>query len=244
MFRKIRTAFAASALLALGLTASDTCVAQDVVAYAEGRPEIDYDAFWKYTDKAAETGFRPLARESLALARQLNDAMLRLSETEKEPGKSTAVRLEIRDLLVKYRDNKTTLVRIANECLKNPPPREDDLAIIKRLRETELQGLHWSDAKFIDCLRDISGAMNLRFVMHPDVLKFNTIDARLPKTAADGVLRQITYGFDNEYLVHQGEIVIIKSLKRNDVRLQKYLDEHPDWKYWEVEKVQDVEDDL
>lgn len=243
MVRPVRAA-AAAALAALALTASDACVAEEVVAYAEGRPEIDYDAFRGYAKADAEPSFRALARESLALARQLHEVMASLAAGEGDPQKSRAAREEAREILARYRDNKATLLRCVDQCLKTPSPAESDLEILRRLRETELQGLLWDKTRFIDCLRDIAGAMKLRFVMHPDVLKFNTVEAQFRRTSADGVLRAITTGFDCDAIVHDGEVVVIKSLKRNDVRLQKYLDEHPDWRYWEPEKVKEVEDDL
>jgi hypothetical protein len=240
----VSAALAASALVALALGVSDACLGQDVIAYAEGRPDLDYDAFWKYTAKDANPGFRSLGTESLALARQLNDCMLHLAEGEKEGGASKGAREEAREILTKYRDNKAAYIRMLDECLKTPPPKEDDLVILKKLRDTELEGVVWDKTYYINCLRDIASALRLRVVLHPDVLKFNTVEARFPRTSADGILRGITTGFGAEAVVYNGEVIVIKTIKRNDERLQKYLTAHPEWKYWEIEKAQDVEDDL
>ena len=103
-----------------------------------------------------------------------------------------------------------------------PPPAETNLQIKERLRATELVGVSWDKTKYIDCLRDMARELRLRIVMHPDVLKFNTVEAVFPKTSADALLRQMTFGFDCEYILHKGEVVIIKAIKRNDKRLEEY----------------------
>lgn len=234
-----RVAAASLVLAAVGLTASDECAAQEVVAYAEGRPVIDYDAFW-----AAVPQIKELAKEALDLARQLNESMDALASSENDAVKSREARVSARDLLDRYSANRVKLIAILDACLKTPPAKDADVDILKRLRETELIGIKWDKTKFIDCLRDLAGAMNLRFVMHPDVLKFNTVEAAFPRSSADGILRAITSGFDCDYIIRNGEIVVIKSIKRNDKRLQQYLDRHPEWKYWRAAEVKEVEDDL
>lgn len=239
MNRAVRRAAGSAALAALALTASGTCPAQEVVAYAEARPEIDYEAFW-----AAVPRVKELARESLVQARELLEVMERLSTAEKDEAKLAEARAAARELLLRYRDNKATLVRTVDVCLKAPRDREDDLEILRRLRETELVGISWDKTKFIDCLRDLAGALRVRFLMHPDVLKFNTIEASFPRAPADGILKAIATGFDCDYYVYNGEVVVIKTLKRNDIRIQQFLDKHPDWKYWRPQEVKEVEDDL
>ena len=239
MSLSLRTAGASALLAAVALTASDTCVAQEVVAYAEERPVIDYDAFW-----AAVPQVKELATEALDQARELHEAMDALAQSENDPAKSRETRTLARGTLDRYRANRVRLVGILDVCLKTSRSTDTDIEILKRLRETELIGVRWDKTKFIDCLRDLAAALKVRFVMHPDVLKFNTVEAAFPRSSADGILRAITSGFDCDFIIQNGEIVIIKSIKRNDKRLQQYLDKHPEWKYWKKAEVQEVEDDL
>ena len=153
-------------------------------------------------------------------------------------------RAKTRDLLIRYREEKARLVRAVDRCLKTPAASESDLAILKRLRETELVGVSWNETRYVDCMRDLARELKLRVLMHPDVLKFNTVEATFPKTSADGVLRALTSGFDCEHIVYNGEVIVIKAIKRNDARLQKWLDEHPGWKYWRPKDAPPIEDDL
>jgi hypothetical protein len=235
----VRIAAAAAALAAVAVAASDSCRAQEVLAYAEERPTIDYDAFL-----LAVPQFKELSQDSLALAREVNEAMEALGAAAKGSAEEREGRAAVRALLLRYRDNKAKAVRVADTVLKTKPPRESDLAILKKLRETELVDVTWRKTKFIDCLRDLARAVEVNFVLHPDVLKFNTVEVTFPRASADGILRAIVGGFDCDWIVHDGEIVIIKSIKRNDKRLQQYLDKHPDWKFWRPEEVKEVEDDL
>jgi hypothetical protein len=240
MSLSVRAAGAGAVLAAVALVASDTCVAQEVVAYAEERPVLDYDAFW-----AAVPRIKELAKESLKEATDLHDAMEKLSKMENDAVGTKIARKEARELLETYRANRIEYLTLLNAGLKTPAPKDTDLDILKRLRETELIGIHWDKTKFIDCMRDIAAALNVRILIHPDVLKFNTVEASFPRSSADGILRAITSGFDAEFIVYNGEIIVIKTIKRNDKRLQKYLDKHPDWKYWRPEDVkQNVDDDL
>jgi hypothetical protein len=239
MHGTLRAAAAAGALALVSLGASDTCAAEEVVAYAEERPDLDYEAFF-----AALPRIRELAGEALALSRELNDTMEKLRKAEGDKVAAGIARSAARDLLVKYRDNRVTLLALVNGILKKAPAAEADLAILRRLRDTELLGVSWDKTKFIDCLRDIARAVGVRFVLHPDVLKFNTVEAAFPRASADGILRAITAGFGCDCIVFEGEIVVIKSLKRNDARIQKYLDRHPEWQYWKPEEVKEEEDDI
>jgi hypothetical protein len=239
MRTRLRAAGTAAVLASVAFFASDTCTAQDVVAYNEGHPDLDYEAFW-----AAVPQLKDLGKEAIEGARSLNDLMEKLAESEKDAAASKELRTAVRDALLRYRDVKVKEARLCDTVLKRKGAPEKDLEIIKRLRETELLGIAWNKTKFIDCLRDLSQALNVRFVLHPDVLKFNTVEVAFPRTAADGILRALCTGFGCDYIVFNGEIIIIKSIKRNDERLQAFLDKHPDWKYWRPEVVKDVEDDL
>jgi hypothetical protein len=235
----MRGAAAAAALAALALVAGDTCSAQDVEAYNEGRVAIDYEAFW-----AAVPQIKDLGRDALEGARELNELMDQLAAHEADPAAVKDLRSKVRASLLRYRDLKAKEIQLVNSVFKKKGTGQKDADIRQRLRDTELVGISWQKTKFIDCLRDLSQALNVRFVLHPDVLKFNTVEVAFPRAAADGILRALCSGFECDYLVHNGEIVIIKSLKRNDERLLKYLEKHPDWKYWKVEEAKDVEDDL
>ncbi len=239
MHRTLRAAGAFAVLGALALTASDTALAQEVRAHGEGPPGVDIAAF-----QACVPRMMALSEETLAQARQIADIMDRLAATEADPEKNRAERAALRDLLLKYRERKTEVVTLMDAALRTPPPEEEDLEILRRLRDTELVGISWNQTKFIDCLRDIARAVGVRFVMHPDVLKNNTVEVTIPRAAADGVLRNMCTGFDCDWYVHNGEIVVIKTIKRNDKRLQKFLDEHPGWKYWKVKEKVEVEDNL
>jgi hypothetical protein len=234
----VRGAAATATLAALAFVAADTCSAQDVIAYNEGRPDIDYEAFW-----AGVPQLKALGNDALEEARNLNELMEQLAAHEADPAAGKEIRGKVREALLRYRDLKAKEVRIADLVLKSKPTSEKDLAIVKRLRETELIGISWNKAKFVDCLRDLSQALNVRFVLHPDVLKFNTVEVTFPRTAADGILRALCTGFGCDYIVHNGEIVVIKSIKRNDERLQEYLDRHPDWKYWRPDVYKEAEKD-
>jgi hypothetical protein len=85
--------------------------------------------------------------------------------------------------------------------------------------------------------------LKLRFVMHPNVLKFNTVEMDFPRARADGILTTICTGFECEYIVHNGEVIVIKAIKRNDERLMRYIKEHPEWKYWRPEPKVDIAPD-
>lgn len=239
MSRRLPRAAAAALLAALALTASDEVRAQEIVAYEKVVPPIDLDAFF-----GAVPRMKALADETLAQARELNEAMERLAASEGDAAKNREARAATRDLLVRYRERKLELVKIVDTCLKTAPAKEADLDILKKLREKDLQGIAWKERKFVDCLRDIAGPLDLRFVLHPDVLMFNTVEARFETSPADGILRFLTAGFDCDYYVHNGEIIVIKSIKRNDKRMQKFLDRHPDWKFWRKKEAVAVEDDL
>jgi len=232
-------AVAAGVLALVANTLSDTCRAQEVVAYNEKRPEIDYEAF-----RGAVPQFKALGAEALDDAKVLLELMDKLAATEKDDAASKAARIEARDLLVRYRDNKVKVAALADTVMMRKGTPEADLEILKRIRETELVGIDWKETKFIDCLKDLSQALKVTFVMHPDVLKFNTIEAAFPRSSADAILRAITTGFDCDYVVYHGEIIVIKSLKFNDRRMQAYLTKHPDWKYWKPKEIKQVEDDL
>jgi len=235
----IRSAVSAAVLALVAISASDTCRAQEVVAYDEKRPDIDYDAF-----RAAVPQFKALGQEALDDAKLLLETMEKLAATEKDDTASKAARLEARDLLVKYRDNKLKVVRLADTVLMRKGTPEGDLDIMKRIRETELVGISWNQTKFIDCLKDLGEALKVNFVLHPDVLKFNTVEITFPRSSADAILRTIIVGFDCDYFVYNGEIVVIKSLKFNDRRMQAYLTKHPEWKFWRPKEIKQVEDDL
>ena len=240
----VRAAGSAAILALVAFAASDSIGAQeaktwDVVAYNEKRPDIDYDAF-----KASVPRFKELGREALESARLLAEAMDKLAATEKDATASRAARTDARDLLLKYRDNKAKVIQLADTVLMRRGAVEPDVEILKRIRESELVGISWNQTKFIDCLRDLAGALQVNFVMHPDVLKFNTVEITFPRSSADAILRTIIHGFDCDYYIHNGEIVVIKSLKFNDKRMQAYLTKHPDWKYWRPKEIKQIEDDL
>src|SRR5688572_1094472 len=163
----IRAAASATVLSLVAITASDTCRAQDVIAYNEKRPEIDYEAF-----KASVPRFKELGNEALEQAKLLLETMEKLSATEKDDAASRAARAEARELLVRFRDNKVKVAALADTVMKRAGTPESDLEILKRIRQTELVGISWNQTKFIDCLRDLAAALNVTFVMHPDVLKF------------------------------------------------------------------------
>jgi len=229
----------AAAGAAAALAAPGESPAQEVLAYAEGRPVVDYDAW-----KAAVPEMREISKRTMEFVKELHECMERLSAAESDAAKQAEERLKARDLLLKYRQDKAALVRLVDRCLATPPAAETDLQIRQRLRDTELVGVTWSKTKYIDCLRDLARELRLRIVLHPDVLKFNTVEATFPKTSADGILRQMTFGFDCEYILHNGEVVIIKAIKRNDKRLEQYREQHPDWKYWRPKEAPEIEDDL
>jgi hypothetical protein len=240
MAAMLRAAGSAAVLALVAITASDTCRAQEVIAYNEKRPDIDYDAF-----RAAIPQFKALGAEALEDAKLLLETMEKLAATEKDETAAKAARADARDLLVKYRDNKVKVARLADTVMMRKGTPEPDMDILNRLRQTELVGISWPhDTKYIDCLRDLAGALKVNFVMHPDVLKFNTVEAAFPRSSADAILRAITTGFDIDYFVYDGEIILIKTLKFNDRRMQAYLTKHPDWKFWRPKEIQQVEDDL
>jgi hypothetical protein len=238
MSRSVRAAVLASAAAVL-LAAPRPCPAQEVLAYGEERPVIDYDAFVAGVPEMVE-----VSRTSQGLVQELHECMDRLSAAEADAEKQKEERAKARDVLLRYREEKARLVRLVDRVFRTPTPAEADLAILQRLRETELVGVQWKETRYIDCLRDLARELKLRFLLHPDVLKFNTVDAAFPKTSADGILRQLTTGFDCEHIVYNGEIVVIKAIKRNDARLQKWLEEHPGWKYWRPKDAPEIEDDL
>ena len=194
----IRAVAAVGVLALVATTLWDTCRAQEVFAYNEKRPDLDYEAF-----RGAVPQFKTLGAEALDDAKLLLDLMDKLAATEKDASK--AARAEARDLLVRYRDNKVKVAALADTVLKHKGSGEADMEILKKLRQTELVGISWNQTKFVDCLRDLAQALQVTFVMHPDVLKFNTVEITFPRSPADGILRTITAGFDCDYIVYNGE---------------------------------------
>ena len=239
MRHRMRTAAAGALFAAMVVFASDTGEAQDVVAYGEGDHVVDYDAYWKGMPRQME-----LSRDCLSLAKELHEVMDRLAEDEGKPEVETRLRGQVRGLLETYRARKAELVALTDGAMKTPPPLMGDREILTRLRDTELLGISWQKRTFVNCLRDLSRMLKVRFLIHPNVLKYNTVEMEFPRATADAMLRTICSGFESDYIVHNGEIIIIKSIKRNDERLQRYLAEHPEWKYWRPEKRTEVEDDL
>ncbi len=215
--------------------------AQEVRALGEGAMYVDYDTYW-----AATPELRSLSEQSLALALELHREMDALREAEKDPAKVRVHRAKVKSLLEEYRARKARLIAVVDTILHTPPPRMADVELLRKLRDTELIDISWNKRKFIDCLRDVGRALKVDFVMHYDVNKFNTVEMDFPRQSADGILRTICAGFESEYIIHNGEICIIKKLKRNDERLLRYFKDHPEWKYWEPEPETPIgeEDDL
>jgi hypothetical protein len=231
-------AAALAPLFVPGRPVTPSAEAQDVIAMGELPMEVDYDAFW-----AAGPEMRLLSEQAQALALDLHGTMDALRQSEKDVEKSKSLRAEVNALLAEYKARKVRLIALIDRIIKTPPPRFSDIDLLKRLRNTELTDISWNKRKFIDCLRDIGKRLRVNFVMHYDMNKFNTVELDFPQSTADGILRTICAGFEAEYIVHNGEICIIKRLKRNDERLLRYFDKHPEWKYWEPKPETDLGND-
>lgn len=239
MNRWMSGALGAAALLAVPLLAGapvpPPAAAQDVIAMGEEPMEVDYVVFWEVGPE-----MRLLSEKAQALALDLHGKMDALSQAEKDPQKSLALRREVKALLEEYKASKERLISLVDRVIKTPPPRIGDVDLLRKLRGTELTDINWNKRKFIDCLRDIGKRLRVNFVMHYDMNKFNTVEMDFPQATADGILRTICAGFEAEYIVHNGEICVIKKLKRNDERLLRYFEKHPEWKYWEPEPETDM----
>jgi len=224
----LRTAAAAAVFAAMAVGVSPAGVAQEVRGLTR-HPSIpiDYEAWWEDLPEA-----KALSEKGLELAMRLHDVMGRLAESEKDPVKGRASRAEARAVLEEYRAVKARQVAIVDRAMKTPPPRSSDVDILRKLRDTELLSISWNKRKYIDCLGDIGSALRINFVIHPGVNEYNTVEMDFPRMSASGILRTICDGFELEAIVYNGEVTVIKKLKRNDERMLKYLNNHPEWKYW------------
>ncbi|MHC4924272.1 MAG: hypothetical protein ACYTG4_09375 [Planctomycetota bacterium] len=235
MRQGLKALAATAALGVLAIAGTPSSQAQEVVAYGEGTPELDYDAY--FTGLA---GQKDLAEKCLQLAKDLHEVMDKIRTSDGNPEDDRVLRAKAKSILQTYREYKKQQVELIDASLATAPPRMSDRKILHRLRDTELLGIVWNKRKFIDCLRDVGTRLKVNFVMHPNVLKFNTVEMDFPRASADSVLRTICSGFECDYIVYNGEIIVIKSIKRNDERLNRYLKEHPEWKYWRPEKKVDI----
>jgi hypothetical protein len=195
---------------------------------ADAPPPVDYDAFWE-----AAPEMRAISAQGQAAADRLHALMDELRKAEGDAEKTPRLRLEVKGLLEEHRARKARLVELASRSLKTPAPKRADIDLLRRLRDTELLDIRWDKTKFLDCLNQVAKAVDTRVVLHPDVLKFNTVEMDFGRVSASGVLDIICKGFECEWIVHGGEVIVIKELKRNDIRMKQYLDKHPEWKYWE-----------
>jgi hypothetical protein len=222
-FWRSAAAWAALAGFAASVAAPPASHAQQ----ADEPNPVDFDVFW---ESARE--MRGIAADGQVAADKLQALMQELGATQ-EAEKAKRLRMEVKGLLEEHRARKARLNDIASRCLKTPAPKKADIDILRKLRDTELLGIHWNKTKFIECLSQIGRAVDVRFVLHPDVLKFNTVEMDFGRVSAAGLLNIICKGFECEWLVYGGEVIVIKELKRNDLRFLKYLEKHPEWKYWE-----------
>jgi hypothetical protein len=230
-----RCAAAAIALAAVALLAPQAGVAQEVAAHGQPKPEFDPETLWNGVKPLQE-----LSAEAVELAVGIQEAIEILDAPEGAAGAKAAAR----EKLARYRDNRRKALPILDAAMKRPAARQADAEILRKLRETELIDIRWKGTKFVHCLQDIADALGVDFVVHHVVMSFNTIEASFPRSAADGILRQITFGFDCTYYVHDGQIIVLKELSPNERRMQKAIDKDPDWKYWRAPVIKEVEDDL
>ncbi len=200
-------------------------------------PPLDYQAYW-----ASVPETRALSKAGLDAVSKLHDLMTALVDSEKDEKKSHAIRADVKGLLEDYRAGKVRMIALVDKALKTPAPTMTDLQILQKLRDTDLLDLHWREAYFKNCIRDVSERLRIPMVLSPKVVQLNTVSADFDRSSAAGVLRWLCEGFDLQYLVHNGQVLLTKKLDRSDERFQDYLKKHPDWKYWLPEPLPKAEE--
>lgn len=187
-------------------------------------------------------------RDALPIMRDISDRgteanlavqqkMDRLLKTDSEE-EALAVRKELAVVLEQMLDNKREMVKVTKDLLELPRSPLSDQQIYDRLAETTFQDVHWADANFDKCMRDISREVGVPIRLHYRVVQKNKITFDFQRTRAEAVLSYLCTGFDLRYVVYDGEIIVYKKITPTEERFIEYQKRHPDveLRYWDREK--------
>ena len=217
-------AFAAGAGLALAVApAEQEALGKDKL--------LDYERVQRTLPQLSEIGDRATA------------SMLKLHElTEKlDTGLTTPekkqVRTEVGDTIRDYMAAKHETKEALRPLLDLPYSKHSDEAVMRIIHETELHEIHWRDASFRKCIRDLSGALGIKIRMAYNVVQMNMVTMDFRSANASTILGSLCNYFQLRYVIQDGEVMLFKRLTPNEERFLEYQKKHPGvkLKYWERE---------
>lgn len=194
--------------------------------------QLDYERV-----RAAVPEMKRLSEEGAKRGKRLHWLVERLrkaEETGDEP-EMARLRTEVREILVEYRDNKIAMVKATKDVLELKRSGLTDQEVFDRLHETMLRGIHWKGRSFKKCIRDISRAIGVPMRTQYSVVEMNTVDCEYREMPAESILAWLCNGFDLQYVIYDGEMVLYKRITPNEERFINYQKKHPEAKlrYWD-----------
>ncbi len=168
---------------------------------------------------------------------ELHDLMETLDKGGLTTPEQTALREKIRDTLQDYSEGKEDMKDVLRELVRIEPSGLTDQEVVDRINSRELVDIHWRDATFRKCMRDLSDALGVRVRMAYAVVQMNTVTLDFPRASGSAALGSLCNFFDLRYVVQDGEVVIFKKITPNEERFLEYAKNHPGvkLKYWERE---------
>jgi len=177
-----------------------------------------------------------LSEEASGAAKELHVLVDELEAT-RDGLKQGQIRERVRARLEGYHETKRTMLDTTRRVLGVEPTGLTDQEVVQKLAETNLLGIHWSDANFDKCVRDLSAAVAIPIRLQHRVVQKNKVTLDFASAKAETVLATLCNGFDLRYVVFDGEVVIYKKITPTEERFLEYQAKHPETKlkYWERE---------
>jgi hypothetical protein len=167
----------------------------------------------------------------------VHEKMDRLLKTDSQE-EALAVRKQLAADLEKMLAAKREMVAATKDLLALPRSALSDQEIFDTLTERTFNDVHWANANFDKCMRDISREVGVPIRLHYRVVQKNKVTFDFQRTRAEAALAFLCNGFDLRYLVYDGEIIVYKKITPTEERFLEYQKKHPDveLRYWDREK--------
>jgi len=192
---------------------------------------LDYERVQRTLPQLAELGGKANA-DMLAL----HDLTEKLDEGLTTPERKK-LRGEIGDTLRSYMATKQGNKDVLRGVLDIKLSARADEEVMRILHETELHEIHWTDATFRKCIKDLSGALGFKIRMAYNVVQMNMVSMDFRSAQASTILGSLCNYFKLRYVIQDGEMMLFKRLTPNEVRFLEYEKKHPGvkLKYWDRE---------
>jgi len=141
---------------------------------------------------------------------------------EKEEARLAALRADVRKLLAEHRKLKLEMIGLADRALIKKPSGITDITALRRLRNTELHDVRWSDTFLKYVVKDLAKALDVPVRLQNNVQELNQVNMDFRTINADAALGIICTNFELKYIIYGGELTIYRQINRNEARFLEY----------------------